>query len=110
MLYRVLPLYQLAENLLGKAKDPLKLTGSAMDEDQMLEKFCKKEHQSQIHKVRGARLILLYLLGAYELCEEERVKYELVSQEISTHISKVRANLVLFREEGVENGYARGDH
>ena len=53
-------MYQLAEILLGKAKDPLKLTGSAMDEDQMLEKFSRKEHQSQIHKVRGgAHLVLL---------------------------------------------------
>lgn len=89
-LFRILPWLQLAENLLGTTKDPVKLTGSAINEDQMLEEYGgSKEHESLLTTLHEPKLVLLYLLGEHELCEDERIKYERTKDKVFKYVLQI---------------------
>jgi tetratricopeptide (TPR) repeat protein len=92
VLYKILPWFQLGENLLGNTKDPLKLIGSGMNEDQMLEEFGgDPNHTVLIVAIHQARMVLLYLLGAHEAAEADRIKYDSYKGEMSTYVLKFYA-------------------
>ena len=91
-LYKILPWYQLGENLLGNTNDPLKLIGSGMDEVQLLQKFGgDPNHIILLVAVHQARMVLFYLLGAHKAAEADRIKYDSYKGEMSTYVLKFYA-------------------
>ena len=79
---QVLPWLQLTGNLLGKSEDVLKLTGNTMDEDKLCKEYHEKSKQNNsphdvwmLLNIHYARLVLLCVLGEWELAEADRKKY-----------------------------------
>lgn len=75
------PWLQLTQNLLGKVEDVLKLTGDAMDEDDVLNGLTSSTTSKldrnpnlafTVHNVHYAKRALLYIFGEFELGEEDR--------------------------------------
>lgn len=85
----VVPWLQLAQNLMGKSRNPLKLTGAAMDEDALLLEFEKTGDDHGIVNLKYARLALCYLLGDFQTADMERVALPKANDMDSTHLMKI---------------------
>ena len=68
----VLPWLQLTLNLMGKAANPLVLTGSAMNEDDFENEVRNSNYIAAAAHASYAKLMLYYMFGDLELAEAER--------------------------------------
>jgi hypothetical protein len=87
----VLPWAQLVENLRGNVDKPTLLSGSFMNEVDLVRRWDdngSKKDVILIHAVLAAhyaRMILLYICGEHESAETDRVKYVKVEGDMSTY-------------------------
>lgn len=82
----VLPVFQLLLNLSGKSKDPLVLSGEALDETEFVNQHTKLKSLVPRVILQNCRMTLLVVLDALDLAETELKKRRLHA--VSTHYLK----------------------
>ena len=89
----VRPWAQLVDNLRGRVRNPAKLVGTYLDEEELLHDFDPSDKRNAgkrqlVLATHYARITLLYILGDHEGAELDRVKHETIEPEGSTFILK----------------------
>ena len=85
-LYATLPYWQGVLNLMGRSADPLRLTGEAMDEDELLRLATETNNAASLQNLWYFRAVLAYFLGELEEAFLYAKKFRKTSETAKSHV------------------------
>jgi predicted ATPase len=84
--YATLPYLQGCLCLMGKTNDPLRLTGEAMDEDQVHRIASETNNMTCLQNIWFFKALLAYFLGEFEQSFELAEKFRKTSDSVRAHV------------------------